>query len=262
MKVLSALATFISTLLSIHYFYSYRILTGLLKEHHLDYMSIITFEDISLPLGNLNLMIITISGFGLIWIYLWHLLIDNEKKFRKKTKSDINKYSKKLTEWLINRTNITRKFLNRILAVFALIVFASFFFFLIFWNYKADDKQNLVFLFLINFLLIPGMYILKRKNRELILVFYFGFSFLFGVYLIDDTYRNRDVSPQETNKEEVLKIVSFDYNSNHFVTSHDTIMIFNGYKYLILKTKSQGVYDLIPKKDIKNLKSRIVANKN
>lgn len=257
MRILSLLAGFISILLSVHYFYSYRILSKLLEVNHLDYMSIITFEDIAYQFGNLNFMILSISGFGLIWIYLWHLIIMDESKFRNDSKGFINKGLQTMSIWVNKKLNISQKTFFKIVAITVLISLSSICFILIFSNYSLNDSKKMIILFLINFTLIPGIYILFTKKRELVLVLYAGLIFLFGLYMIDNSFVQTGNSKEEIKKEKVIEIISFDYNSQHFVTSQDTLLIFNGYKHLILKINSKNIYDIIPKQEIKNLKKTI-----
>lgn len=257
MKILSLIAGFISIVLSIHYFYSYRILTGLFKANHLDYMSIITFEDICYQLGNVNIMIMSIAGSGLIWIYLWHLVIIDEVELRKDTKNVISKVFRCLFKW------ITKKLKIRLKPSFKFIVLAGLFIIcvlliLIYLNYFADDSINLTFVILLNFLIIPALYIFIKKKRELIFILYLFCMFLSGLFIIDSTYSQQNASANEKENRDKVEIVSFDYNLQHFETSSDTSLIYNGYKYLVLKTESKGIYDLIPKEEIKNMKKKVI----
>ena len=257
MRFISLIVSFISILLSVHYFYSYRILTSYLKYHHLDYMSIITFEDITLSFGNDNFMIFSISGLGLMWIYLWHLVIINEEKLRKDTKLYFASFFDKISQWIIHNLKIQKKTLSKIKIITTLVLFSIILFFIIFWNYNINKSFNLFILFLINFIVIPIIYILMWKKRELIFVIYLIFIFGFGLSMIDSSYHQQN--ERKLSDKSVTKIISFDYDSKHYETSMDTTMIFNGYKYLILKTKSKNIYDIFPKEEIKNIKSKIIT---
>lgn len=181
----------------------------------------------------------------------------DESKFRNDSKGFINKGLQTMSIWVNKKLNISQKTFFKIVAITVLISLSSICFILIFSNYSLNDSKKMIILFLINFTLIPGIYILFTKKRELVLVLYAGLIFLFGLYMIDNSFVQTGNSKEEIKKEKVIEIISFDYNSQHFVTSQDTLLIFNGYKHLILKINSKNIYDIIPKQEIKNLKKTI-----
>jgi hypothetical protein len=49
--------------------------------------------------------------------------------------------------------------------------------------------------------------------------------FLFGLFIIDISFKNGEQSTKEIEKEKMIEFVSFDYNSQSFETSQDTSLI-------------------------------------
>lgn len=170
-ELISPLVGLISILLAFHYYLSYKWWTGIFEIYNIDALAILTLEDLTYPLGNINLSVFQLSSVGILFIYLIKLVFpirdfDNSGEKLNKSIKEVVESFKKLSK--LNKSLLT--------ILISLLLFGYFFIFR--ENLRFPNTSFEVFYLLI-VIILPGCYILNYRKRPFLplvslLLFSFG----------------------------------------------------------------------------------------
>lgn len=141
--------------LGFHYFISFRFLFGYLKLHNLEFLPLISFNDITFSCIEINFKLFKLALIGLIWIFIW-FFIGNDKWIIKKKSFFFSKI-----EFFSNKEKFQKR--NSQVIIFTIVIgLILVFIYCLFLIFKLS-KFSEVYLILI-LLLIPFAIILNIKN--------------------------------------------------------------------------------------------------
>ncbi|WMJ74111.1 hypothetical protein RCC89_13185 [Cytophagaceae bacterium ABcell3] len=202
--------------------------------NNIDPYGIISFEDISLPFGKLNILLFTLSSSGFLLIFANQLV---ESFFGSADRES----------GLNNLINLYQKIVQKISSSgwYILLLIIVIILFLIFqyctFQYISNQASLLLtFSFIILLTIAPIIYIMFVKQRKLILTFLLVFNFLWAYFFVGYILEESASKPQSS-----FVNVKFDYDNSVVQTSDSLFFIYHGYKYLILKS-SKGESILYP----------------
>ena len=235
-ELIPSLVGLISVLLAFHYYLSYKWWTGIFKIYNLDSLAILTLEDLTYPLGNINLTVFQLSSVGISLIYLIKLIFpirdfDNSGKNLSKGLKDARGSFKELS----NR--------NKLISIILISLLLFGYFFIFRESLKFPNTSFEIFYLLI-VIILPGCYILSYRKRPL-----FAIGFVVCVFIWSSLFVNTSLENTKNRKSSTETHISFVYNGVEIDSNDSLSFVFSGYKYLIMKDSS-GHHLLFPTKDI------------
>ena len=206
-------------------------------------------EDFFYAFAHINIQILLIPMVSLYFVACWHLLISNEDKELNEIKSGFN------TPIKFKKITVTAGTIS-----FTIISIFLFIFYLLHNNFNFGD-----FIFVIFFLLvIPLCYIFVKSKRTLIVVLYFFFTILFGMYFINKGFDDVNNKKIKSNNVAVknIEIVTFKYEGEHIISSAKHSCFFKGHKYFLFYNKDSNKVSYYETNKISHLETRHVEFKD
>lgn len=243
---LKSIVALVTIFISLNFFYSYRLLKGILSHYKLDLSAVLVKEDFMFSFGHLNFTIITLSLLGFVWIYIWQFFEDINKE---KASKDLDGTLTKILEFTNNHKKIS-------LGVI-IVISTSLLFYLIWYYFIEGEKfpSSISVVYFIILCVFPILYNLHINKRKLIMIGYLVTIFLWGNGFISEAVKTypKEASTSPSDKAELI----IEKNGKNLIIPSDSLsLVYHGYKYIILADKKYR-HTLIPTDQIGIISKKI-----
>ncbi len=228
---IDAIGKLIPIIIGIHYFLSYRWLSGLLKIWKIDYLDIITFEDLTFPFAEHNIIIFKFNFLGLILILLILSLIHYIKK--QKNTIELQILYLKIKRWVkINKKN---KFILVLGLIFSTILLIAFICYI--WYQLSKKTTHTISFF---FIILSSITYLFIKNNKYFTFFYIQ---LFCLLIWSNTLIDKILFEVKNDVIQDKKniSISFTLDNEEINTDNKLKFIFHSNKYLIMQKENREI---------------------
>ena len=237
-------------LIAFHYYLSYQVLFKYLDQFDLSRSGIITFEDILFHFGDVSQVIIKMASTGFLMVLIMRLIIPE------KTYSALDKFLVPDKKLFVN--NFFSLIIGKEDKIFKIIVISLITLGLSILSYliiKASVDINftpLIATFLVLSVLMPLVYLVWASKRYLIFFLTFLITVNFSNLLIDEVIK------ETSNSYSYNTIVEFDYENKSYRTDDNLQVIYEGYKYIVVRNESDCSNFLFERNLIANFKKKLI----
>lgn len=241
----SEVLSLLSVILGMHYFFSYKLLYGILEIYGISHLPIITLEDLTFCMAKYHISLFAISQYGLFWILIW-IIVFPKFKLKKLTK-ELRKAPNRIRKNWHKYSHFKKIALSASLSI-CLLGFLFCAGLLIYKFILTFDKIANTISFIIIFI-TPVMYIFWKKKRVYIL-----FAHLVFVLIWINITTNQALENYRDTDHKTSSIIQFEYDDKIIQSSDSLQYIFHGSAYIILRNAPKGTMHLFRTEAVSDFK--------